>query len=140
MAAEVARIAAEADLELTQTIGRSEVELSASREEIRRGESAFGISSLTWPGRSPWPTRPCSTAGASGRPSRPGCDPQARLSGLPFPEQLVVGDLTGATSSWPRGRSASLDPDDNPGAFCKSRLRYAIAGGKLADAAWVATP
>jgi 2',3'-cyclic-nucleotide 2'-phosphodiesterase (5'-nucleotidase family) len=42
VAAEVARIAAEADLGMAQTIGHSAVELSARREDIRRGESAFG--------------------------------------------------------------------------------------------------
>ena len=137
MAAEVARIAAEADMELTQTIGRSEVELSASREEIRRGESAFGdfVADLA---------REITLAdvalfnGGGFRATIPAGDVTLKhvYQAFPFRNELVVGDLTGAQLLAALGRSASLDPDDNPGAFLQvSGLRYAIAGGKLADAA-----
>ena len=142
MVAEVARVAAEADKGLSQTIGHSDVELSARREEIRRGESAFGdfVADLA---------REITLAdvalfnGGGFRATIPAGDVTLKhvYQTFPFRNELVVGDLTGAQLLAALGRSASLDPDDNPGGFLQvSGLRYAIGGDGLADATLAGQP
>jgi 5'-nucleotidase / UDP-sugar diphosphatase len=54
---------------------------------------------------------------------------------FPFRNELVVGTLTGAQILDALGRSASLDPQDNPGGFLQvSGVRYTIDGNRLASA------
>ncbi len=136
MVAEVARIAAEADKGLNQVIGRSDVELSARRDEIRRGEAAFGdfVADIA---------REITLAdlalfnGGGFRASIPAGDVTLKqvYQSFPFRNELVVGDLTGAQILAALARSASLDPDENPGGFLQvSGLHYVIGDGGLADA------
>jgi 2',3'-cyclic-nucleotide 2'-phosphodiesterase (5'-nucleotidase family) len=54
---------------------------------------------------------------------------------LPFRDELVVGWLTGAQLIEALQRSASLNPEDNPGGFLQvSGLRYSIANRTLDSA------
>jgi len=136
VAAEVARIAAEADLGMAQTIGHSAVELSARREDIRRGESAFGdfVADLA---REITLAEVALFNGGGFRASIPAGEVTLKqiYQAFPFRDELVVGDLTGAQILAALGRSASLDPDDNPGGFLQvSGLHYAMADGSLVEA------
>jgi len=136
MAAEVTRIAAQADSELTHTVGHSAVELSARREEIRRGEAVFGdfVADLA---REITLADAALFNGGGFRASIPAGDVTLKhiYQAFPFRNMLVVGDLSGAQLLAALGRSASLDPNDNPGGFLQvSGLRYTIADGRLADA------
>jgi len=136
MAADVGRIAAEANKDLTREVGLAKVELSARREEIRRGESAFGnwVADLA---------REVAHADAalfnSGNfratiPEGPVTLKQV-YEAFPFRDELVVGRLSGAHLIEALQRSASLNPEDNPGGFLQvSGLRYSIAAGKLESA------
>ena len=133
MAAEVARIAAQADAELTQVIGRNTVELSARREDIRRVESLFGdfVADLA---------REITLAdvalfnGGGFRATIPAGDVTLKhvYQAFPFRNELVIGDLSGAQLLAVLERSAAFDPDDNPGGFLQvSGLRYVIRGRTL---------
>jgi 5'-nucleotidase/UDP-sugar diphosphatase len=136
VAAEVARVVAEADKGLTHEVGRTKVALSARREDIRRRESAFGnwVADLA---------REITHADAAlinggnfraGIPAGPVTLKQI-YEAFPFRDELVVGHLTGAQLIEALQRSASLSPEDNPGGFLQvSGLRYSIANGSLESA------
>jgi 2',3'-cyclic-nucleotide 2'-phosphodiesterase (5'-nucleotidase family) len=53
---------------------------------------------------------------------------------FPFVNELVTGTLTGRQLQEALDRSASLEPEDNPGAFLQvSGLRYVIQGGRAVE-------
>jgi len=136
VAAEVARITSEADKGLLQQVGYASVELGARREQIRRGESAFGnwVADLA---------REITHADAalfnSGNfratiPEGPVTVKQV-YEAFPFGNELVVGRLTGARLIEALQHSAALDPEDNPGGFLQvSGVRYSIVDGALESA------
>lgn len=133
VAAEVRRIGAEADQDLLKEIGRTDVELSARREEIRRGESAFGnfVADLA---REITQADVALFNGGSFRASIPVGNVTLKqiYQAFPFRNELVVGRPTGAQILGALQRSAALDPEDNPGGFLQiSGLRYAINDGSL---------
>lgn len=142
MAADVGRIAAEANKDLTRGVGLAKVEMSARREEIRRGESAFGnwVADLA---------REVAHADAalfnSGNfratiPEGPVTLKQI-YEAFPFRDELVVGRLKGERLIEALQRSASLSPEDNPGGFLQvSGLRYSIAAGQLESATLAGQP
>jgi len=135
MAAEVTRIAAQANAEMTQVIGHSQVELSARREEIRRIESPFGdfVADLA---REITLAQVALFNGGGFRATIPAGEVTLKqvYQAFPFRNELVVGDLSGSQILAALERSASLDPEDNPGGFLQvSGLRYVIDGRALAE-------
>ncbi len=142
MAAEVKRIAAEAERELTQKVGESSVELDARREVLRRGEGAFG-NFLADLAREVTGADIALFNGGGFRASIPAGTVTLKhvYQAFPFRNELVLGTLTGAQIVEALKRSASLDPADNPGGFLQvSGLRYVIAGGELESASLTARP
>jgi len=142
VAAEVARVAAEADKGLEHEVGRTKVELSARREEIRRRESAFGnwVADLA---REITHADAALFNGGSFRASIPAGPVTLKqiYEAFPFRDELVVGHLTGAQLIEALQRSASLRPEDNPGGFLQvSGLRYSIANGSLESATLAGNP
>ena len=132
VAAEVTRIAAEADRGLAETVGRSEVDLGARREEIRRGEAVFGdfVADLA---REITQADLALFNGGGFRAGIPAGDVTLKqiYQAFPFRNELVVGDLTGAQILTALGQSAAMEPADNPGGFLQvSGLRYTIAAGR----------
>jgi 5'-nucleotidase/UDP-sugar diphosphatase len=136
VAADVGRVAAEADKGLMHEVGYANVQLSARREEIRRYESAFG----DWVADLARETTHADVAlfnGGNFRASIPAGPVTLKqiYQAFPFRDQLVVGRLTGTQLLEALQRSASLNPDDNPGGFLQvSGLRYAIANATLGSA------
>lgn len=135
IAAEVRRIARDADRELDQHVGFSTRELSAWRELIRRDEAPFGnfVADLA---------RQITLAdvalfnGGAFRSSIPAGPTTLKsiYQAFPFRNELVVGEVTGAQLLAALERSAALDPLNNPGAFLQvSGVRYSIADGRLAS-------
>ncbi|AUB84174.1 bifunctional metallophosphatase/5'-nucleotidase [Candidatus Thiodictyon syntrophicum] len=142
MAAEVRRIAAQANLELDQQVGTSTRGLSAQRELIRRGEAPFGdfVADLA---REITLTEVALFNGGGFRASIPAgpVTLKAIYLAMPFRNELVVGNLSGEQLQAALERSAALDPLDNPGGFLQvSGLRYVIAGGHLASATLAGAP
>ncbi len=136
MAADVGRVAAEADKGLEREIGYAKVELSARREEIRRRESGFGnwVADLA---REITHADAALFNGGNFRASIPEGPVTMKqvYEAFPFRDELVVGRLTGAQLVEALQRSASLNPESNPGGFLQvSGLRYSIAGGTLESA------
>jgi len=136
VAADVGRVAAEADKGLEREIGYAKVELSARREEIRRRESGFG----NWVADLAREITHADVAlfnGGNFRASIPEGPVTMKqvYEAFPFRDELVVGRLTGAQLVEALQRSASLNPESNPGGFLQvSGLRYSIAGGTLESA------
>lgn len=142
LAAEVKRIAAEADRELTQKVGETTVELDARREVLRRGEGAFGnfVADLA---REVTGADIALFNGGGFRASIPAGPVTLKhiYQTFPFRNELVVGSLTGAQIVEALRRSAGFSPGDNPGGFLQvAGLRYAIAGDKLESAGLTAKP
>jgi 2',3'-cyclic-nucleotide 2'-phosphodiesterase (5'-nucleotidase family) len=136
MAAEVRRIAKEADRELGEVVGQSAVELSAWRELIRRQEAPFGDFLADLAREITQTDLALFNAGTfrSSIPAGPVTLKQIHQA-FPFRNELVVGTATGAQVLAALERSASLNPMDNPGGFLQvSGVRYAIDGGRLASA------
>jgi len=136
MAADVGRVAASAEEGLTQKVGYAKVELSARREEIRRRESGFGdwVADLA---REVTHADVALFNGGNFRASIPAGPVTLKqiYEAFPFGDELVVGRLTGARLIEALQRSASLNPEDNPGGFLQvSGLRYSIANGTLESA------
>lgn len=137
VAADVARVAAEAGQGLEREVGYAKVELSARREEIRQRESAFG----NWVADLAREVTHADVAlfnSGNFRASIPEGPVTMKqiYEAFPFGDELVVGHLTGAQLIEALQRSASLNPEDNPGGFLQvSGLRYSIAGGALESAA-----
>lgn len=136
VAADVARVAAEADKELKREVGYAKVELSARREEVRRRESAFGnwVADLA---REITHADAALFNGGSFRASIPAGPVTMKqiYEAFPFRDELVVGRLTGAQLIQALQRSAALNPEDNPGGFLQvSGLRYSVANGTLESA------
>ncbi len=142
IAAEVARIAAEADKELTREVGQIDIELDASRAVLRRGEGLLGnfVADLA---------REITAAdiaifnGGGFRASIPAGKVTLKhiFQTFPFRNELVVGTLTGAQIIEALQRSAAFDPAENPGGFLQvSGLRYSIANGALESASLIASP
>lgn len=133
IAAEVDRIVDQAEAGLSEVVGRTEVELSAARELIRRTEAVFGdyVADLA---------REITRAdialfnAGSFRASIPVGDVTLKqiYQAFPFRNELVVGGLTGAQLTAVLRHSAALDPNDNPGGFLQvSGVSYQIAGREL---------
>jgi 2',3'-cyclic-nucleotide 2'-phosphodiesterase (5'-nucleotidase family) len=136
VAADVGRVAAEAEKDLTHEVGYAKVELSARREEIRRRESSFGdwVADLA---RGVTHADVALFNGGNFRASIPAGPVTLKqiYETFPFRAELVVGRLTGAQLIEALQRSASLNPEDNPGGFLQvSGLRYSIANGTLESA------
>jgi len=137
VAAEVARVAGEAEQGLAEAVGDTAVELGARREEIRRGEAVFGdwVADLA---RTITQADLALFNGGGFRASIPVGTVTLKhiYQAFPFRNELVVGGLTGAQVLASLRRSAALDPLDNPGGFLQiSGVRYSIAAdGSLADA------
>ena len=136
MAAEVRRIDAEADGHLDQQIGTAARELSAWREVMRRGEAPLAdfVADLA---RNYTRAEVALFNGGNFRASIPAgpITLKSIYETFPFRNELVVGDLTVAQLLAALGRSAALDPLDNPGGFLQvSGLRYVIENGRLASA------
>ena len=134
--ADVERVASEADRGLTREIGYAKVDLSARREEVRRRESAFGnwVADLA---RESTHADAALFNGGNFRatiPEGPVTMKQV-YEAFPFGDELVVGHLKGAQLIEALQRSASLNPEGNPGGFLQvSGLRYAIASRTLESA------
>jgi len=142
VAADVGRVAAEADKGLTRKVGYAKVELSARREEIRRRESGFGdwVADLA---REVTHADAALFNGGNFRASIPAGPVTLKqiYQAFPFRDELVVGRLTGAQLIEALQRSASLNPEDNPGGFLQvSGLRYSIANGTLESAILADSP
>ncbi|EXJ16080.1 5'-nucleotidase [Imhoffiella purpurea] len=137
MAREVERILAQADADLDEEIGATDVDLSAKRALIRRSEAVFGdlMADLA---RSETQSDVALFNAGGFRASIP--RGRIRLKqvyeAFPFRNELVVGRLGGGQLLAALERSAKLDPDDNPGGFLQvSGLTYSIDGDRLASAA-----
>jgi 2',3'-cyclic-nucleotide 2'-phosphodiesterase (5'-nucleotidase family) len=131
LAAEVKALAARLEQEVSVVVGRNAVELDASRERIRRGESNFGnfIADLA---RELTAADVALFNGGGFRASIAAGEVRVKdvYQAFPFGNELVTGTLTGAQLQAAVDRSARLDPEDNPGGFLQvSGLRYAIADG-----------
>jgi len=142
VAADVERVAAAADEGLTRKVGYSKVDLSARREEIRRRESGFGdwVADLA---REVTHADAALFNGGNFRASIPAGPVTLKqiYEAFPFGDELVVGHLTGAQLIEALQRSASLNPEDNPGGFLQvSGLRYSIANGTLESAMLADSP
>lgn len=136
IAAEAKRLVAEADRELDRTVGQSTVALSAQRELIRRQEAPFG-DFLADQAREITQADIGLFNGGGFRASIPAGPVTLKsiYQAFPFRNELIVGTLTGAQLLAALQRSASFDPNDNPGGFLQvSGLRYAIDGNRLAAA------
>ncbi len=136
IAAEVTRIVAEAEAGLADQVGVTDVELSARREDIRRGEAVFGNLLADLARDVTQADIALFNAGGfrASIPRGPVTLKQV-YQAFPFRNELVVGQLTGAQIIDALERSAALDPDDNPGGFLQvSGLRYVIAGRRLDSA------
>lgn len=135
MAQEVARIAAAADLGMGEVIGQTQVELSARREDVRRGEALFGdfVADLA---REIAPAQLALFNGGGFRATIAAGPVTLKdvHQAFPFRNTLVVGDLTGAQIQAALDHSAALDPADNPGGFLQvSGLRLTIADGRAVE-------
>jgi 2',3'-cyclic-nucleotide 2'-phosphodiesterase (5'-nucleotidase family) len=142
IAAEVKRVAAEAERELGREVGRLDQELDGRREVLRRGEAAFGnfVADLA---RQITGADVALFNGGGFRATLPAGPLTLKhiYQAFPFRNELVVGSLTGAQIAEALAHSAGLDPAENPGGFLQvSGLRYAIAGGKLESAELTARP
>jgi len=142
VAADVSRVAVEADKGLMHEVGYTKMELSARREEIRRRESAFGdwVADLA---REITRADVALFNGGDFRASIPAGPVTLKqiYEAFPFQDELVVGRLTGAQLIEALQRSASLNPEDNPGGFLQvSGLRYSIANGALESATLAERP
>jgi 2',3'-cyclic-nucleotide 2'-phosphodiesterase (5'-nucleotidase family) len=136
VAADVGRVAAEANKGLTGEVGRANVQLSARREEIRRGESAFGNWVADLARESTQADAALVNAGniRASIPEGPVTMKQVHEA-FPFRDELVVGRLTGAQLLEALQRSASFNPEDNSGGFLQvSGIRYSIAARELQSA------
>ncbi|MBK1721939.1 multifunctional 2',3'-cyclic-nucleotide 2'-phosphodiesterase/5'-nucleotidase/3'-nucleotidase [Thiocystis violacea] len=136
IAAEVDCIVAQAEAGMGEVIGRVDVDLSAAREGIRRGEAIFGdfVADLA---RDITAADVALFNGGGFRASIPRGEVTLKqvYEALPFGNQLVVGELAGAQIVAALERSAGLDPAEEPGGFLQvSGLRYAIADGRLLSA------
>jgi 5'-nucleotidase / UDP-sugar diphosphatase len=136
IAAEVRRIAMDADRQLDQQVGVSTHELSAWRELIRREEAPFG-NFVTDLAREITLADVALFNGGAFRSSI-AAGPVTLKSiyqAFPFRNELVLGELTGAQLLASLERSAGMDPLQNPGGFLQvSGVRYEIAEGRLAGA------
>lgn len=135
VAAEVQRLMGMLEKEVDVPVGTLATELDASREVIRRQESAFGnlVSDLA---RELTGSDVALFNGGGFRASIPAGTVRMKhvYQTFPFVNELVTGTLTGAKLQEALDRSASLDPADNPGGFLQvSGLRYAIRGGRALD-------
>jgi 5'-nucleotidase/UDP-sugar diphosphatase len=142
VAADVGRVVAEAEKDLNREVGYAKVELSARREEIRRRESGFGdwVADLA---REVTHADVALFNGGNFRASIPAGPVTLKqiYEAFPFRDELVVGRLTGAQLLEALQRSASLNPEDNPGGFLQvSGLRYSIANGTLESAILTGRP
>ncbi|AFL73869.1 5'-nucleotidase/2',3'-cyclic phosphodiesterase-like hydrolase [Thiocystis violascens DSM 198] len=136
MATEVARIVAEAESGLAEEIGMAAVDLSARREDIRRGEAVFGNLMADLAREVTLADVALFNAGGfrASIPAGPVTLKQV-YQAFPFRNELVVGQLTGAQLIAALQRSAAFDPEDNPGGLLQvSGLRYVIADRRLASA------
>ena len=136
MAAEVARIVAAAEAGLDEEIGMTAVELSARREDIRRGEALFGDLLADLAREVTLADVALFNAGGfrATIPQGPVTLKQI-YQAFPFRNELVTGQITGAQLIAALQRSAAFDPNENPGGFLQvSGVRYAIADNRLAAA------
>ncbi len=134
-AAEARSLAHMLEKEVAVVVGRLETALDARREVIRRGESAFGnfVCDLA---RELTGSDVALFNGGGFRASIPAGDVQMKhiYETFPFVNELVTGTLTGRQLQEALDRSASLDPEDNPGAFLQvSGLRYVIQNGRAVE-------
>jgi len=132
VAEEAQSLAARLEAEVVVVVGRSALELDASRETIRRGESNFGDFVCDLARELTGSDVALFNAGGFRASIGPG---QVRIKDVyqafPFGNELVTGTLTGAQLLAALNRSASLDPEDDPGGFLQvSGIRYAIADRK----------
>ena len=142
LAAEVRALAVRLEEEVGVLIGHSAVELDARRETIRRGESNFGnwVCDLA---RERTGTDLALINGGGFRASiAPG---PVRIKDIyqsfPFGSELVTGYLIGAQIQQALDRSASLDPEDDPGGFLQvSGLCYTITAGRAEDVSVAGQP
>ena len=135
VAAEVQRLMGMLEKEIDVPVGRLAADLDASREVIRRQESAFGnlVSDLA---RELTGSDVALFNGGGFRASIPAGEVRMKhvYQTFPFANELVTGALTGAQLQEALDRSASLDPADNPGGFLQvSGLRYAIRDGRAVE-------
>ena len=132
MAAEVAALDARLAEEIEVVVGRNATTLDADRTVVRRIESNFG----DWVGDLARALTGADVAlfnGGSFRASIAAGEVRIRdvYQAFPFGNELVTAEVSGAVLQQALDRSASLDPEDNPGAFLQvSGMRLAIADGK----------
>lgn len=135
LAAEVRALADRLEDEVGVVIGRNAVELDARRATIRRGESNFG----NWVGDLARARTGADIAlfnGGGFRASIAAGPVRIKdvYQAFPFGNELVTGSLTVAQIEQALERSASLDPEDDPGGFLQvSGLRYTIADRRAED-------
>lgn len=135
IAAEVAALDARLADEIEVVVGRSTSKLDAERAVIRRIESNFG----DWVGdlaRSLTGTDVALFNGGSFRASIAAGEVRIRdvYQAFPFGNELVTAEVSGAVLQQALERSASLDPEDDPGAFLQvSGIRLEIVDRKLAS-------
>jgi 2',3'-cyclic-nucleotide 2'-phosphodiesterase (5'-nucleotidase family) len=133
MAAEVAAFDARLAKEIEVVVGRSANKLDADRTVIRRRESNFG----DWVGDLARTLTGADVAlfnGGSFRASIAAGEVRIRdvYQAFPFGNELVTADVSGAVLQQALERSASLDPEDNSGAFLQvSGISLEIADGKV---------
>jgi 5'-nucleotidase / UDP-sugar diphosphatase len=135
VAAQVQHLMGMLEREVNVPVGRLSRELDASREVIRRGESAFGdfvadlARELTGSDVALFNAGNFRASIAAGEVRM-----KQVYEAFPFANELVTGTLTGAQLQEALDRSASLDPADNPGGFLQvSGLRYVIHDGRAVD-------
>jgi 2',3'-cyclic-nucleotide 2'-phosphodiesterase (5'-nucleotidase family) len=132
VAAQARALAARLEDEVSVVVGRSALELDGLRETIRRGESNLG--SFVCDLARELTGSDVALFNAGGFRASIG-EGSVRIKDVyqafPFGNELVTGTLTGAQILAALGRSASLDPADNPGGFLQvSGVRLTIREGR----------
>ena len=135
IAAKVARLVERADQELLTVVGRSQTELSAQRELIRRGEAPFGswVADLA---REYSGAQVVLFNGGGFRAPIPAGEVRLKeiYQAFPFRNELVTGALSGAEIQQALDHSAGLDSADNPGGFLQvSGVRFRILAGRAVE-------
>jgi len=132
IAAEVAALDARLANEIEEVVGHCATKLNADRAVIRRIESNFG----DWVGDLARALTGADVAlfnGGGFRASIAAGEVRIRdvHEAFPFGNELVTADVSGTVLQQALDRSASLDPDDDPGGFLQiSGLSLVIADGK----------
>ena len=135
VAAQVADLAARAEVQVNEVVGRAAAVLDGRREVVRRVESNLGDFTADLARERTGAQVALFNGGGFRSSVRAG---EVHIKDLyavfPFGNQLVTGRMSGAQLLETLERSAAQVPEDNPGAFLQvSGLRFTIADGHAVD-------